>query len=91
MAYTKAYLKGNAKAGKYNEIRVSVNLDNLKSYAKDGWVNFFVSPRKETDQYGNTHSCYVLEGDADQQASKPAKKASAKQTSFDDIDDDLPF
>jgi len=58
----KSYLKGSAKeiTTEYGTLlSVSLNIDDLKQYANDkGWINFTITQRRETDQYGNTHTCY---------------------------------
>lgn len=93
MAKTKKYLKGNGKEGQYGSIAISIHESEIpKLINEKGYINFYISPKKEVGQYGDTHSIYVLEGEAEpKQApaktfSKPQSQAFAKPN-----DDELPF
>lgn len=63
---TKAYI-GSGKAAQYNSVRVSIKLEDAQRFLKKGengtWLSFFVAPRKEASEAGNTHSVFVLEQD----------------------------
>lgn len=61
---TKAYI-GSGKAAQYNSIRVSIKLEDAQPHIKKGengtWLSFFVAPRREPSDAGNTHSVFVLQ------------------------------
>ncbi len=89
---TKRYVKGSAKERKFSSGDPVIDLDLLKSdldkleVTEAGYIKLRVAPRKEADQYGNTHSVYVNDWKPDGSAKKPTNppiKAKAK--------DDLPF
>lgn len=96
MAKTKKYLKGNGKEGQYGSIGISILASELRPLVNEkGYINFFISPKKEVGQYGDTHSIYVLEGEAEPKQAPtksftPPPKPQAKAFSKPD-EDDLPF
>jgi hypothetical protein len=92
MAKTKKYLKGSAKQGQFESIGISILATELRPLVNEkGYVNFFISPKKEVGQYGDTHSIYVLEGEAEpKQAptktfSKPQSQAASNRIDIDDL------
>ena len=58
---TKKYIKGSARQGMYNSINCSISISELQDLANDkGYVDFVVTPKKDIDQFGNTHAVYHL-------------------------------
>lgn len=59
----KNYCRGTAKTVKtpYGHLfNFSINIRDLEEHAdSDGWVNLTAGKRRETDQYGNTHSVWI--------------------------------
>jgi hypothetical protein len=108
----KKYIKGSirARATKFGDTQIiaSLSLKELSAIANDrGFVNIIITPRKEEDQYGNTH--YAFENkpstaSSEQQqpaANKPSKPSSPtakagtplKSPNFKEAEptDDMPF
>lgn len=56
-------MRGGAKkvSTQYGElINFGLNIEQLKEVADEkGWVNLTMGARRETDQYGNTHSIWL--------------------------------
>ena len=75
MSTTKKYVRGNCKEVTFNNggslINVSFNVNEFLSGVGEnkvaecadekGWVKITVAPKREVDQYGNTHSAYLNE------------------------------
>jgi len=55
-----------------------------------GYVNFDVVPRKETDQYGNTHSVILNDWKPESTARQPITQKTLA-TKSDDDDSSVPF
>jgi len=101
MAEPKKYVRGTARMHKFEAggyvINFTVNIEDLKEFEKDGgWVNLSMAPRKEVDNYGNTHSMYLNTFVPDK--SKGGKKPNAPSAvpvpdglGGKDEEDDLPF
>lgn len=91
----KKYIKGSAKQqGDWGTISVSIPATELRPLVNDkGYVNFFLGPRKEVGQYGETHSIYVLEKGEEQAKAAFTPKAPSKPQPKPQIshDDELPF
>lgn len=60
---TKTFMRGGAKkvSTQYGDlINFGLNIEQLKELADEkGWVNLTMGARRETDQYGNTHSIWL--------------------------------
>jgi len=75
MSSVKKYVRGNSKEVTFDNggslINLSFNVNdflsgdgqqNIADFADDkGWVKITVAPKREVDQYGNTHSLYLNE------------------------------
>ena len=63
MATQKKYI-GNGKSTVHNGITVSIRLEDAQPYARTSksgtWLNFMVAERKAVDEFGRTHSAFVL-------------------------------
>lgn len=71
----KTYVKGSAKKIEFDNggsiINLSFNVNNLSEHADEkGWVRLVCSERRSTDDFGNTHSCYLNEWKPDPSAAK---------------------
>lgn len=91
----KKYIKGSAKQSEWGTISVSIPATELRPLVNEkGYVNFYLGPRKEVGQYGETHSIYVLDKSEEQAkaavAPKPAPKPQGKPAPVT-YDDELPF
>lgn len=60
---TKTYI-GSGKSTKFNGVTVTLRMEDAQKFAyeteRGTYLTFVVSPRKEVDQFGKTHSCFVL-------------------------------
>lgn len=74
----KQYIGSGKKHENYNSVTVTLNLDQAQKHAYETsngtFLTFIVSARKEADQYGKTHSVFVLV-DADEPETTPAAVA----------------
>lgn len=63
MTKQKQYI-GSGKATKFGGVRITLRMDQAAphSYTTESgeYLSFFVDVRKEADQYGRTHTAYVL-------------------------------
>ena len=77
---TKNYIGSGKKHASYDSITVSLKMDEAQKHAfttdKGTFLTFIVSARKEVDQYGKTHSVFVLT-DAEEATTAPAAQAVA--------------
>jgi hypothetical protein len=101
---TKNYLKGSAQAKVFDDGGSVINISILESdfdsiprkKSKSGVVYrvFSVSSRRETDQYGNSHSVYIQDqedkGYTTKKPSTPVSNTKAKVVATQE-EDDLPF
>lgn len=61
---TKNYIGGGAREVKFGDggslINVDLKLEDLNNLpvSERGYIRLVVAPRKDTDQFGNTHSIY---------------------------------
>lgn len=88
------YIKGSAKAVRFGDgneiINLSLNKEELSNLPGD-YCQITVKPRREADQYGNTH--YVVENTykpGEGKSKAPAPKA-AKDDGQNNWDDNPPF
>lgn len=107
MSEPKQYVpKSKAKSHRFSDgneiIRLGFHAASLIDFIKAntngaGYINLVVSPRRETDQYGNTHSVYLDTWKPKQQGGQPApaKREPSKPASDEPPptteDDDVPF
>jgi hypothetical protein len=63
MSKQKQYI-GSGKAAQFNSVTVTLNLDEATKHSystQNGtYITFMVSPKKDADRYGKTHSAFVL-------------------------------
>lgn len=63
MSKQKQYI-GSGKAALHNSVTVTLNLDTAMAHAystENGrYITFLVAPKQQKDQYGKTHSAFVL-------------------------------
>ena len=97
MAEPKKYLRCSAKE-KVNEwgqkLLIGVKADDLIQFARDnandrGYVNLVVAPRKETGQYGDTHSVYL--DTFIKSSGREGTVTTTRQAVSDVGHDDIPF
>lgn len=66
---------GKAKSGKFDSLRINIKMSEALPFISqkncEQFLTFFVSPTREVDFYGNTHTAYVLQ-DAPQMPDAPA-------------------
>lgn len=82
----KNYISGGARRVEFGDGSSIINLDLKLSDINDlpvsekGYIRLTVSERKETDQFGNTHSVYENDFVPDKSKSKAEEKPTAKPT-----------
>jgi hypothetical protein len=97
----KKYMRGNAKEKQFASgdplINFSFNINKFLSQHEggvadladeDGWVQCVMAPKRETDQYGNTHSMWLNEWKPDPDWTPSAGRPSP---SAPEDDDSAPF
>lgn len=94
--YDKNYIKGSAKEIAFDNGGRLLNMSLLKEDlvnlpANDkGYVQITAAEKRETDQYGNTHSVYEdTYVPKEKKQGKPSPRKAAPQ--IEDDEDDLPF
>tara|TARA_R100001460_G_scaffold99170_1_gene142332 strand:- start:377 stop:625 length:249 start_codon:yes stop_codon:yes gene_type:complete len=79
----KKYVGSGKKVGNYDLVNFSISLEKIKDstfeYNGQKYVKLTIGKKKETDQYGKTHSIWLDEW-------KPDEKAEPQKT-----ETDLPF
>lgn len=98
---SKKYIRGSAKEvtfdGSSSIINLDLNVEDLQTLpvSPSGYIKITVAKRRETDQYGNTHSVYENTFKADKSKAKSKEGAELKpmpKTARPAEDsDDLPF
>jgi len=90
--YSNRTYVGNGTKGKYSYINFSVCVDKLVPHVFDyqgkKYVKLTIAEKKETDQYGKTHTVFI-----DEKADKPNEPAvtSAQHNPDRETVQDLPF
>lgn len=97
----KKYVRGSAKEvtfdGSSSIINLDLNVEDLQSLpvSASGYIKITVAKRRETDQYGNTHSVYENTFKADKSKAKKSEdgalKPMPKAARPVEESDDLPF
>ncbi len=105
MSTEKVYAPGTSVKSRKTDfgevLRLSINLEKFGPFCKEnknqkGWINLEIIPRKETGQYGETHSVKLDTWEPQNNGGSdtaPAKKAAApkKEVAADTATDDIPF
>ena len=91
---------GSGKLGKYDTVSVTIDLskaeDFVYDYNNNKYLTIFVSPKKEVDQYGKSHSVYCLpkqersEENREEKTQTATEKMESEAKVIED-DTDLPF
>lgn len=63
MDTSKSYIGKGKAIGTFGSVRVSLKMEDVLKHAykteRGEFITFMVTPMKETDQYGKTHTVYV--------------------------------
>jgi hypothetical protein len=98
----KTYI-GKGKLGDYDNIQVSIEVakipkELITEYKGKKYLNFTVSPMKQTDQYGKTHTVYIWQPDKEQSYNPPTEHEIAKCNGYvnqyeneEETDSNIPF
>ena len=93
MAYKKEFI-GSGKKGQYST-RVSIDLAKAKphiyEYNGKKYLTFELAEKQETDQYGKTHSAYVVLKDKEDKTNNVDKSEKWDNKNNVEENDDLPF
>ncbi len=71
MAKAKQFI-GSGKGMKYNGVMITLRMADAQQFIRTTengeFLTFFIDPRKEADQWGRTHTAYVLVNEPEPQA-----------------------
>jgi len=65
-------------------LNCSFGVEELTSYAENGWVKITIAKRRETDEYGKSHYAYL-------DTFRPKKDGANTEPDAVEVSDDVPF
>lgn len=92
----KKYVGNGKENGDYGIINITVNLSDIAQgditeYEGKKYLRLSVGRKRETDQYGKTHSVWVNDYKPDAVNSKPASRKTLEEPATVQSLNDLPF